>query len=409
MTQNSLLNKDALSRLVKEKEVKNLVDFNHLVGELSKEMIETILQGEQNNFLGYDKYDHQGKSTSNSRNGFSSKSVSSTFGPMDIKVPRDREGKFEPQLVRKGQREISFFDKTVVSLYAKGLSTRDISRHVKEIYNYEISPETVSTITEGIMERAHQWQSRGLESVYSIAYLDGFFLKIRIEGHVRSVSVYAILGINLSGEKECLGLWVGAEAESSKYWLSVLNELKNRGVEDVLIFCVDNLTGISEAIAAAFPKAEIQKCIVHQIRNSLKFVSYKDKKALCSDLKSVYKACSEESALSALDGFESKWGKRYPNIGSSWRRNWSELSTFFKYPEKIRRLIYTTNPIESMNRGFRKVTKTKSIFPTQEAAFKVLYLTVEETSKKWTGRLKDWSEIYPQLLVFFRERLEKYQ
>ena len=409
MIQNSLLDQKALKRLVKEKEVKNLVDFNRLIGELSKEMIETILQGEQSNFLGYDKYDHQCKSTSNSRNGFSSKSVNSTFGPMKLKVPRDRDGTFEPQLVKKGQREISFFDKTVVSLYAKGLSTRDISRHVKEIYNYEISPETVSTITEGIMERAHQWQSRGLEAVYSIVYLDGFFLKIRIDGHVRSVAVYAILGINLSGEKECLGLWVGAEAESSKYWLSVLNELKNRGVEDILIFCVDNLTGISEAIAAAFPKAEIQKCIVHQIRNSLKFVSYKDRKALCSDLKSVYKACSEKPALSALDAFESKWGQRYPNIATSWRRNWSELSTFFKYPEKIRRLIYTTNPIESMNRGFRKVTKTRSIFPTQEAAFKVLYLAVEETSKTWTGRLKDWSEIYPQLLVFFRERLEKYQ
>lgn len=409
MTQNSLLDQKALKRLVKEKEVKNLVDFNRLIGELSKEMIETILQGEQSDFLGYEKYDHQGKITRNSRNGFSGKTVNSTFGPMELKVPRDRNGEFEPQLVPKGQREISFFDKTVVSLYAKGLSTRDISKHVKEIYNYEISPETVSTITEGIMERAHQWQSRSLESVYSIAYLDGFFLKIRVDGHVRSVAVYAVLGINLAGEKECLGLWVGAEPESSKYWLSVLNELKNRGVEDVLIFCVDNLTGISEAIAAAFPKAEIQKCVVHQIRNSLKFVSYKDRKVLCSDLKSVYKACSEKSALGALDAFESKWGKRYPNIGSSWRRNWAELSTFFKYPEKIRRLIYTTNPIESMNRGFRKVTKTKSIFPTQEAAFKVLYLTVEETSKTWTGRLKYWSEIYPQLLVFFRERLENYQ
>ncbi len=404
----NLLNKEELRRMAREHEVNGLADFNQLIGAISKEVLEAMLNGELTRFLGYERYNQNGKNTGNSRNGYSGKTVNSTYGPLEINVPRDRKSEFKPQLIEKGQRDISFLDEKVLSLYAKGMSTRDICRYVEEIYNFKISPETVSTITDGLIEHARQWQSRPLEPLYPIIFLDGFVLKVRVDGQVSPVVVYAILGITMEGRKECLGLWMGGDAESARFWLSIFNELKNRGVKDVLIFCVDNLTGLSEAIEASFPLAEIQKCVVHQIRNSLKYVSYKERKAMAEDLKSIYKAATEEMGLCALDAFEKRWDKRYPTVAKSWRRNWSELSTFYKYPEEIRRLIYTTNPIESMNKGFRKVTKTKSIFPSEDAAFKVLYLRVGEMSRRWTGRLNYWHVIYPQLLIYFKERVEKY-
>ncbi len=411
MQQNLLAPKE-LDRILKNREVKTTFDLNDLVGEITKYVVEGLLKGELSDFLGYSKYERKEKATgsSNSRNGFTRKEVKSKFGPLEVAIPRDRESRFEPQLIKKGQSDISFFEDTVLALYANGLSTRQISSFVKDIYGHEVSPETISTITDKILEEAIQWQNRQLQRLYAVLYLDALYLKIRMEGSVQDVPVYVILGITLEGRKECLGLWIdsGSKSESSKHWLTVMNELKNRGVDDVLVFCVDNLSGISKSIKAVYPKGEIQKCIVHQVRNSLRFVARKYMKEVVKDLKAIYKAATEASALAALDAFEKKWKHRYPNIAKSWRCNWAELSTFFKYPEKIRQLIYTTNPIESINRVFRRLTRNKSAFPGESSAFKVLYLAIEQMREKWTRRLAAWSEIYPQLLIFFEERVERY-
>ena len=401
-----VFDKKELKKFLKEKNVKSLDDFNTLMSEVSRDVVETLLEGELTDHLGFEKYDHEAKTIDNSRNGFTPKKVKSKFGQIDLNLPRDRKSDFSPQIVKKHQRDISGLEDKIISLYARGMTTRDIQSHVKEIYNYEISPETVSTITDKVLEHAREWQSRPLEAIYAIIFMDATFLKMRSEGHVRSIAVYNIIGINIDGHKECLGLWI-CETESSKYWLSVLNELKNRGIEDVLIFSVDNLTGISDAIQSAYPKAEIQKCVVHQIRNSLKHVSWKDRKSLAQSLKSIYKANTEKEGLSALEDFERKW-KKYPHVAASWKRNWGELSTFFKFPPEIRRIIYTTNPIESMNRSIKKITKNKVVFPNEQSVTKVVYLTLQETSKKWTSRLRNWAMIYSQLMIFFEDRLGKY-
>jgi transposase-like protein len=404
-----VLNQAALKRLVKEQQLSGVNDFNRIMGEITKEVVEIFLEGELTDHLGYEKYDHKGKETDNSRNGSSPKTVNSKFGKLELSVPRDRQSEFEPQLVKKGDRDITGMEEKVLSMYARGMSTRDISSHVQEIYNYSLSAETVSQITEGVLDQGREWQNRPLEAIYAVVFLDGLVMKAKVERKVGNVTVYNILGITLEGKKECLGLWLGgSESESASYWMSVLTELQNRGVKDVLIFSVDNLSGISEAISGVFPQSEIQKCIVHQIRNSSKFVSYKDRKELSLDLKKIYKAVTEEQGRSGLEDFDQKWGKKYPHVVSSWQRNWGELSTFFKYPPEIRLLIYTTNPIESMNRGLRKVTKTKGVFPNKESIFKILYLAVERMNKKWKGRLSNWSVIYPQLLVYFGERVQKY-
>jgi len=370
-------------------------------------VIETLLEEELTDHLGFEKHDQKAKVIDNSRNGFTPKSVNSKFGEIGLNVPRDRKSEFEPQVVKKRKRDISGLEEKIISMYAKGMTTRDIQSHIKDLYNYEISPETVSSITDKVLERAREWQNRPLEPIYTIVYMDAVFLKMRTEGHVRNVAVYTIIGINLDGIKECLGLWV-CETESAKYWLSVLNELKNRGLEDVLIFSVDNLTGISEAIEAVFPKAEVQKCIVHQIRNSLRYVSWKERKAVATDLKSIYQAATEEEGQAALNDFSQKWDKRYPHVSASWKRNWSELSTFFKYTPEIRTLIYTTNPIESMHRQIKKVAKNRSSFPNEQALIKLVFLAVEGASRKWTMRLRDWAMIYSQLMIFFQDRLAKY-
>ena len=292
-------------------------------------------------------------------------------------------------------------------MYAKGMTVRDIQSHIADIYGYEISHETVSSMTAGVLEKAKEWQQRPLQEIYPIIFLDALFLNMRKEGTISKVAVYAIIGIDLDGNKECLGLWI-VETESSKYWLTVLNELKNRGLQDVLIFSVDGLPGLSEAISAAFPQAEIQRCIVHQIRNSLKHVPWKDRKSVATDLKTIYTASSEKAALEALELFGNKWNRKYPNILKSWEKNWAELSTFFKYPQEIRTLIYTTNPIESLNRGLKKISKTRSIFPNEDAILKLLYLAINDINKRWTQKAKNWGAIYAQLSIFFEERLSKY-
>nr|WP_215905098.1 IS256 family transposase [Treponema phagedenis] len=340
----------------------------------------------------------------NTRNGSSKKTVKSSSGEIEISVPRDREGTFEPQVVKKYQKDISNIENQIISMYAKGMTTRDISNHIKEIYGFGLSESMVSKITNKILPSIEEWQNRPLESVYPIVFLDAIHYNVRENSIIVKKAVYIALGYTSEGFKEILGMWVG-ENESSKYWLMVLNQLKDRGLEDVLIFSTDNLTGFTQAIEAVYPKAEIQKCIIHQIRSSTKYVSYKDIKELMNDLKTVYKAPTEEIALIQLDEFEEKWGSKYPTCVDSWRRNWAELSTYFKYPQEMRTLIYTTNSMENFNRQLRKVTKNKSVFPSDYALQKSLYLAMIDASEKWTQRIRGWDKIKAQLSIFFEGRI----
>jgi transposase-like protein len=402
-----MFKREELKKILKEKKIKSLDDFNDFMREISKEVLESLFDGELTDFLGYEKYDHKSKGVDNSRNGYTKKEVKSKFGAIGLEVPRDRRSEFEPAVVKKRQRDISGLEEKIISMYAKGMSTRDIQAHIEDIYGYELSAEAVSTITDKVLEGAKEWQARPLKEIYSIVFMDAIFMKMRSEGHVRNVAIYAIVGIDLEGNKEVFGLWI-SETESAKFWLTVLNELKNRGIQDILIFSVDGLTGISDAIGSVFPQAEIQRCVVHQIRNSLRYVSWKERKAVARDLKSIYKAATEKEALSSLDDFEKKWNKKYPHIAASWRKNWGELATYFKYPQEVRTLIYTTNPIESLNSGIKKVAKTRAVFPNEDALFKLLYLAISDISKKWTMKIRDWAVIYSQLNIYFEERLSKF-
>ncbi|NLS45434.1 MAG: IS256 family transposase [Firmicutes bacterium] len=392
--------------MLKQEGVESTKDLQVLMRGIMKDVIEALYDGEITEHLGYEKH-RQGAGKDNSRNGFSKKTVQSTVGPVELEVPRDRKSEFTPKVIKKRQRDISGIEDKVISMYAKGMSTRDIKEHIYDIYGYEISPETVSNITDTVIEHAKEWQSRPLERVYAIVFMDALVVKLRVDGVVKNVALYAVIGINLDGEKSCLGLYI-SETESAKYWLTVMNELKNRGVEEVLIFAVDNLTGISSAIEAAFPHSELQKCIVHQIRNSLKFVSWKERKQVAQDLKTVYTAATEPNAREALESFKRKWDAKYPHISRSWEANWAELSVFFKYTPEIRKLIYTTNPIESFNRALRKVTKTRSLFPTEDALMKLMYLAVRDIERRWTQTIRSWGTIYSQLSIFFEERLAPY-
>lgn len=327
------------------------------------------------------------------------------MGKVEIDIPRDRNGEFEPQLIRKNQTSISVdMENKIISMYAKGMSTADIEEHIRDIYGLSVSDSTVSRITDKILPEAKEWQQRPLESVYAVVFLDAIHYHVRSEGQIVKKAVYIAIGIGLDGKKDVLGMWVG-ENESAKFWANVLNSMKNRGVEDILIACTDNLSGFSQAINAVFPQTDIQNCIIHQLRNSSKYVSYNDLKELMADLKRVYAAVDEPSAHDALDEFASKWDKKYPKISKSWYENWANLSTYFKFPQELRKLIYTTNAIEGFNRQLRKVTKSKSVFPTDESLFKMLYLAMKDITKKWTGRRQDWSQIYAQLAVFYGDRI----
>lgn len=328
-----------------------------------------------------------------------------SFGEVDISVPLDRKGEFEPQLLKKNQTSISQdVEEKILSMYAKGMTTGDIETHIKDIYGLDVSDTTVSRITDKVLPLAKEWQQRPLEAVYAVVFMDAIHYHVRSEGQVVKKAVYIAIGIDLEGKKDVLGMW-NCENESAKFWASVLNSLRNRGVQDIFIACTDNLTGFSSAIEAVFPKTDIQNCIIHQIRNSTKYVSYKDLKALMADLKAVYSAVDEQTALTALDNFAEKWDKKYPKISISWQSNWANLSTYFKFPQEIRRLIYTTNAIEGFNRQLRKVTKSKSVFPTDDSLFKILYLVTMDITKKWTGRRQDWSIIHSQLEIFYADRM----
>ena len=385
--------------------ITSMDDIQNLFKETIAEFMEDGLETELDDELGYIRYEYCNKNTENSRNGHSSKTLRTSFGDVEVAVPRDRKGEFEPQLLKKNQTSISQdIEEKILSMYAKGMTTGDIEAHIQDIYGVDVSDTTVSRITDKILPVAKEWQQRPLEAVYAVVFLDAIHYHVRSEGHIVKKAVYIAIGIDLDGHKDVLGMWVG-ENESAKYWATVLNSLRNRGIEDIFIACTDNLCGFSTAIEAVFPKTEIQNCIIHQIRNSSKYVSYKDLKALMADLKAVYAAVDEDAALMALDAFSEHWDKKYPTISQSWRANWANLSTYFKFPQRLRRLIYTNNAIEGFNRQLRKVTKAKSVFPTDESLFKMLYLAMMDITKKWTGRRQDWSMIHAQLAVYFEDRM----
>ena len=385
--------------------ITSMDDIQNLFKETIAEFMEDGLETELDDELGYSRYDYCNKNTENSRNGHSSKTLRTSFGDVEVAVPRDRKGEFEPQLLKKNQTSISQdIEEKILSMYAKGMTTGDIEAHIQNIYGVDVSDTTVSRITDKILPVAKEWQQRPLEAVYAVVFLDAIHYHVRSDGHIVKKAVYIAIGIDLDGHKDVLGMWVG-ENESAKYWATVLNSLRNRGIEDIFIACTDNLCGFSTAIEAVFPKTEIQNCIIHQIRNSSKYVSYKDLKALMADLKAVYAAVDEDAALMALDTFSEHWDKKYPTISQSWRENWANLSTYFKFPQELRRLIYTTNAIEGFNRQLRKVTKAKSVFPTDESLFKMLYLAMMDITKKWTGRRQDWSMIHAQLAIYFEDRM----
>ena len=388
--------------LIEEYQPETVQDLQEALKDLLGDTMEQMLKAELDEHLDYE-YGEKPLSL-NTRNGSSKKTVKSSYGNIDLNIPRDREGSFEPQALKKYQKDISNIENQIISMYAKGMTTRDISTHIKEIYGFGISESMVSKITNKILPTIEEWQNRPLEKVYPFVFLDAIHYHVRENNIVVKKAVYIALGYNSEGYKEILGMWVG-ENESSKYWLLVLNQLKERGLEDILIVSTDNLSGFSQAIESVYPKTEIQKCVIHQIRNSTKFVSYRDIKELMKDLKTVYKASTEELALSNLDIFEEKWGKKYPMCVNSWRNNWAELSTYFKYPEGIRKLIYTTNSIENFNRQLRKVTKNKTIFPSDYALQKSLYLAMVDASSKWTSRIRGWDQILSQLSIFFEGRI----
>ena len=394
-----------IRELLELSDISSMEDIQSLFRETIAEFLETGLDAELEDELGYSKYDYRNKETDNSRNGHSGKTLRTSFGDVEVSVPRDRKSEFEPQLLKKNQTSISQdIEEKILSMYAKGMTTADIETHIRDIYGIEVSDSTVSRITDKILPAAKEWQQRPLEAIYAVVFLDAIHYHVRSEGQVVKKAVYIAIGINLDGRKDVLGMWVG-ENESAKFWATVLNSLRNRGVEDIFIACTDNLTGFSAAIEAVFPQTEVQNCILHQLRNSSKYVSYKDLKALMADLKAVYGAVDEQAAQDALEVFSDHWDRKYPKISQSWRDNWANLSTYFKYPQEVRRLIYTTNAIEGFNRQLRKVTKSKSVFPTDDSLFKMLYLAMMDITKKWTGRRQDWSKIYAQLTIFFADRM----
>ncbi|WP_127576063.1 IS256 family transposase [Paenibacillus barengoltzii] len=402
-----LWTKEQLRAFIKENKLVTAQDAQNALKELFAETLQEMLEAELDTHLGYEKHEVKAKMTPNSRNGKSKKTVVSEYGEQEIMVPRDRMGEFEPIVVQKHQKNVTGIEDQIIALYAKGVSTREIQDHLQNLYGIEVSPTLISNVTNKIVPLIKEWQNRPLQGVYAVVYMDAIHFKVKQDGAIVNKAAYMVIGIDLDGNKDVLGMWIG-ENESSKFWLSVLNDLRNRGVQDILIICVDNLSGFSEAIAACYPKTEIQKCIIHQIRNSTRYVSYKDLKKVTADLKPIYKAATEEGALLEMDRFEEVWGAKYPLIVRSWRNNWEELSTFFKYPPEIRKLIYTTNMIESYHRQLRKVTKGKSIFPTDEALLKMLYLATMDVTRKWTGRVQNWGQMLLQLSVFFPDRVSNY-
>jgi transposase-like protein len=386
-------------------DLSTVLDKDGLLKQLTKGILEKALQVEMKDHLGYDKHERSDTVVSNARNGYSNKTLKSEHGNLEISVPRDRTGKFEPAIVPKRQTRINGLDNKIISLYAKGMSVADIKTQLEELYEgVEISTGLISQVTEAVMDEVKDWQNRPLDKVYPIVYFDCLVVKVKQDRQVINKAIYLALGIDANGLKDILGMWI-SENEGAKFWLNNLTELKNRGLLDILIACTDNLSGMNEAISAVYPKTEHQLCIVHQIRNSCKFVSYKDRKKICADLKAVYTSPTADSALSELDNFAKQWDSQYPYIAKSWYNNWDNLAVFFDYPEEIRRIIYTTNAIESLNNQLRKVTKNKRSFPTDDAVFKTLYLAITYISRKWTMPLQNWGYAMGHFMIKFEGRI----
>ena len=385
------------------KSIKTEKDLAALSKFLLKLTVERAMSAEMDEHLGYDKHASKGKNTGNSRNGHSQKTLKGDFGEVDIKTPRDRNATFEPQLIRKGQTRITEFDSQILSLYARGMTTRDIAATFKEMYDADVSHTLISKVTEGVLEEVQTWQNRPLDAVYPILYLDCIVVKCHQDKRVINKAIYLALAVDCEGKKELLGLWI-AENEGSKFWLSVLTELNNRGVKDIFIACVDGLTGFPDAIKTVYPKTQVQLCIVHMVRNSLRYVPHKDMKAVAADLKGIYRSVTTEAAEQALDEFRTKWDEKYPSIGRSWRNKWDNIITLFDYPQEIRKIIYTTNAIESLNSVIRKAIRNRKIFPSDQSALKVVYLAIKQASQRWSMSLHDWRAAMNRFAIQFDDR-----
>lgn len=393
--------KELVSRLMQE--CQSTEDIQSQLKRLFAGTIEQMLEAEMEEHLGYEKHASNGKNSGNSRNGYNRKTITSDYGESEIAVPRDRNGEFEPRLLEKRQTRTDEIENKIMAMYQKGMSQRDIEDNLKEIYGAEISQSLISKITDKILPEVNEWQNRPLETIYPIIYFDGVVFKSRKDSHIVNKCVYSVLGIDMNGHKDILGIWI-SENEGASFYASICSDLKNRGVKDIFIACHDNLTGLGDAINSVFPKTRQQLCIVHQIRNSTKFVYYKDRKQICADLKKIYGAVNLDDAEYAKEEFREKWDEKYPSILRSWDSNWADLTTFFDYPQEIRHLIYTTNAVEAYHRMVRKFTKSKAIFPTDDSIRKVVYLSVKEIAKKWTMPVRDWAMAYSQIMIYFAER-----
>jgi len=402
-----IMNKTELEAFAREaaKSIKTEKDLNNFSQMLTKITVEAALNVELDDHLGYSK--HEPSSSENSRNGSTRKTLRTEDGQFEIDTPRDRNGSFEPQLVKKQQTRFTSMDDKILSLYAKGMSTREIVETFREMYGADVSASLISKVTDSVIEKVVEWQSRPLEPVYPIIYLDCLVVKIRQDKQVINKAIYLALGVTLEGHKELLGMWI-SENEGAKFWLNVLTELQNRGLNDVLIACVDGLKGFPEAINAVYPQAQIQLCIVHMVRNSMKYVPWKDYKAIAYDLKLIYQSITEEEALKALDDFSERWDNKYPQISRSWRGHWENLNTLFIYPQDIRKAIYTTNAIESLNSVIRKAIKKRKLFPTDDSAKKVIYLAIENAAKKWTMPIRNWKTALNRFMIEFEDRLKDF-
>lgn len=394
--------RNIIQQLLQEYDIETAEDIQDALKDLLGGTIKEMMEAEMDDHLGYQKSERS--DSDDYRNGYKSKRVNSSYGSMDIDVPQDRKSTFEPQVVKKRQKDISDIDQKIISMYAKGMTTRQISETIEDIYGFETSEGFISDVTDKILPQIEDWQNRPLDEVYPILYIDAIHYSVRDNGVIRKLAAYVILGINTEGKKEVLSITVG-DNESSKYWLSVLNELKNRGVKDILIICADGLSGIKEAIAAAFPKTEYQRCIVHQVRNTLKYVPDKDRKAFAADLKMIYHASDEEKARLALDRVTEKWTTKYPNSMKRWYDNWDAITPIFKFSPDVRKVIYTTNAIESLNSTYRKLNRQRSVFPSDTALLKALYLATFEATKRWTMSIRNWGQVYGELSIMYDGRL----
>ena len=399
------IKKEILDELMKDyKNPEDMLGPNGILHQLKRALVEKALEGEVDHHLGYEKNSVEGNNSGNSRNGKYPKTVKDKNGEMTVEIPRDRNGTFEPKIIKKGQRRLDGFDEKIISMYARGMTTRDIQGHLEEIYGTDVGPELISTVTNEVTKEVQLWQNRPLDEVYPIVFLDALRVKIRSQGTVVNKAVYLAIGVNMEGMKEVLGLWV-ADTEGAKFWLQVVTDIRNRGTKDILIACVDGLKGFPEAIESVFPDTSVQLCIVHAVRNSIKYVPWKDRKALAADLKEVYKSATIDNAEVALTKFEKKWDKKYPMISKSWRTNWERLTVFMDFVPAIRKVIYTTNAIESLNMTLRKTIKNRASFPNDESALKLLYLALKLIRKKWTMPIRDWGAAINQFAIKFEGRV----